>query len=76
MNKYAEYYSEYGLNQMIEDAKKKIEEKQKEYQEVCEGKRYNPACADWWKNDINEDIEYLKGQIEMCNEALIIKSNK
>lgn len=73
MNEWAKIYSEYGLKSMIDETKKKIKESEKEYQEVCEGKRYNPLCADGWKKQIKSDIEDYEKHIAELEEALKIK---
>lgn len=76
MNKYAEIYSEFGLNSMIADTEKELIEKQKEYQDVFDDKRYNPMCRESWLKVIQKDIDDLKKEIEDYKEALLIKQSK
>jgi hypothetical protein len=76
MSKYEDIYSEYGLRKMIEDTKETIKEKKKEYQEVCEGKRYNPLCADGWKREISNGIKEYENHILELEESLKIKLSR
>jgi hypothetical protein len=46
MNKYFEYYSKHGLNQMINDNKNDIEKLKENYKAVEQGLLYNPLCKD------------------------------
>ena len=73
MSNYAEIYSEHGLKKMIEDNMQKIIESKKEHQEVCEGTKYNPLCADGWKTEIEKDIKRYENNIIKLEEALKIQ---
>jgi hypothetical protein len=75
MKNYADIYSEYGLKTMINNAKDKIEQLKKDYQEVCEGKRYNPLCKDEWERIIQENIKYYENDIKELEKALLIKTS-
>lgn len=71
--KYAKIYSEYGLRKMLSQNNEEIIKKEKEYQEVCVGRKYNPLCTDGWKKEIQNDINYLKNNNKILEEALKIK---
>lgn len=69
----SEIFSEVGLEEMIEEKKQKIKESEKEYQDVCEGKKYNPLCKEEWKKQIQQDISEYKNDILNYEAALEIK---
>jgi hypothetical protein len=73
MNRYVEIYSISGLEEMISDNKKLIQEKQQEYTDVCDGKRYNPNCAEEWKKNILDEIKEYEEENQVLEEALEIK---
>ena len=76
MNEYAQIYSEYGLKEMIQDNKNKILEKQKKFQEICEGNRYDFLCANRRKKVIQEDIKCYENDIKELESALEIQKYK
>lgn len=76
MYEYAKIYSEQGLREFIKETEKEIKEKQKEYQDIYEGKRYNPLCRDSWLMVIQKDIDDLKKNLKEYKKALKVKQSK
>ena len=76
MYEYAEIYSEQGLREFIKETEKEIKEKQKEYQAIYEGKRYNPLCRDSWLMVIQKDIDDLKKNLKEYKKALKVNQSK
>ena len=76
MSEYADIYSEYGLNTMIEDNLKKIEEKKNDIIEVEAGRKWNPLCKEGNARTLREDIQMLENDIEEFKKALEIKKSR
>jgi hypothetical protein len=73
MNKYFEYYSKHGLNQMINDNKNDIEKLKENYKAVEQGLLYNPLCKDENMKEIKRMIVEKEIQIKELEEALNMK---
>lgn len=76
MNEYSRIFSKDGLIAMISGAKEELINKQKEYQDVYDGKKYNPKCRECWLKTIKEDIKNLENDIRDYEEALQIKQSE